>query len=105
MKRPLVAVALIACLTYSNSAHAQFRLAEATIADVQRRMAAGELTARALTEAYLQRIAEIDRAGPKLNAILELNPDALAIADSLDAERRAGNVRGPLHGIPVLIKD
>ncbi|MSU24667.1 MAG: amidase [Opitutus sp.] len=84
---------------------ADFPFAEATIDDLQARMAAGTLTSHELTAAYLARIAEIDRAGPKLNAIIELNPDALAIAEKLDAERKAGRVRGPLHGIPVLIKD
>jgi amidase len=82
-----------------------FPFAEATIEDLQARMAAGSLTARELTSAYLARIAAVDRAGPKLNAVIELNPDALAIAEKLDAERKAGKVRGPLHGIPVLLKD
>ena len=84
---------------------ADFPFADATIDALQARMAAGSLTARELTAAYLQRIADVDRAGPKLNAVIEVNPDALAIADALDAERKAGHVRGPLHGIPVLIKD
>ncbi len=100
--RAILAVLLLAS---AASLRAAFPFAEATIEDLQRKMAAGELTARALTEAYLQRIAEIDSAGPRLNSIIELNPDALAIADQLDAERRAGKVRGPLHGMPVLIKD
>ncbi len=82
-----------------------FAFAEATIDDLQARMAAGTLTARELTAAYLARIEDVDKAGPKLNAIIELNPDALTIADRLDAERKTGRVRGPLHGIPVLIKD
>ncbi|HEX7631249.1 MAG TPA: hypothetical protein VF388_03880, partial [Lacunisphaera sp.] len=73
---------------------ADFRFAEATIENLQREMADEKLTAHELTAAYLQRIAEIDRSGPKLNAIIELNPDALAIADQLDAERKAGKVRG-----------
>jgi amidase len=77
----------------------------ADIDTLQRQMQSGQLTSHTLTAAYLQRIAEIDRAGPKLNSIIELNPDALAIADQLDAERKAGKVRGPLHGIPVLLKD
>ena len=68
-------------------------------------MAAGELTAHSLAELYLSRIAELDQDGPMLNAVIEVNPDALAIADALDAERRARGPRGPLHGIPVLIKD
>jgi amidase len=86
-------------------ARAGFPFAEATIDGLQQQMAAGRLTSHELTAAYLQRIAEIDRAGPKLNSVIELNPDAMAIADRLDAERKAGHVRGSLHGIPVLIKD
>ena len=82
-----------------------FRFAEATIDGLQAQMAAGQLTAHELTAAYLDRIAQIDRRGPTLRAVIEVNPDALAIADQLDVERRAGKVRGPLHGIPVLIKD
>ena len=84
---------------------APFALEEATIAQLQAGMASGEYTARGLTEAYLARIAALDRHGPALHAMLDLNPDALRIADELDAERRAGHVRGPLHGIPVVIKD
>jgi amidase len=68
-------------------------------------MAKGALTSRALTQAYLDRIAAIDDAGPTLNAVIELNPQALAEADARDAERRAGRARGPLHGLPILIKD
>ena len=68
-------------------------------------MAAGRYTSRRLVDLYSERIAALDRTGPTLRAVIELNPDARAIADRLDAERRAGRVRGPLHGIPVLIKD
>lgn len=87
------------------AAEPAFPYAEATIDDLQARMAAGTLTSRELTAAYFGRIAQIDQAGPRLTAVIELNPDALAIATRLDAERRSGRVRGPLHGIPVLIKD
>ena len=76
-----------------------------TILEMQEQMASGEATAQRLAERYLTRIEELDRRGPKVNAVIELDPDALAIAGALDDERRAGHVRGPLHGIPVLLKD
>jgi len=82
-----------------------FELDEATVTDLQARMKSGELTARSLAEKYLSRIDEIDKRGPAINAIIELNPDALAIAEGLDKERHDKGPRGPLHGIPVLIKD
>ena len=78
---------------------------EWTIAELQRKMTSSELTARQLAEMYLGRIAMIDEGENGINSIIELNPDALVIAESLDAERREGKVRSPLHGIPVLIKD
>jgi amidase len=80
-------------------------LVDVTIAELQSRMKAGRLTARELVERYLERISDIDRHGPKLNSVLELNPDARAIADALDRERRQKGPRGPLHGIPILLKD
>ncbi len=82
-----------------------FPYAELTVAQLQERMSKGTLTSRALTAAYLARIAAIDAAGPTLRSVIEKNPDALMIADRLDAERKRGEIRGPLHGIPVLIKD
>lgn len=82
-----------------------FALEEVGVAELQRRMAAGSTTSRALVDQYLARIQAIDRNGPTLRSIIELNPDARAIADRMDAERKAGRVRGPLHGIPVVIKD
>jgi len=81
------------------------RFNEATVADLQAQMAAGRLTSVDLTKFYLTRIQQLDENGPGLNSIIELNPDALAIAANADAERRRGMVRGPLHGIPVLLKD
>ena len=87
------------------SRSAAFELEEATIADLQSAMSSGRYTARSLVEQYLARIDSLDQKGPSLNHIVELNPDALAIADQLDTERKAGKTRGPLHGIPVLIKD
>lgn len=82
-----------------------FELDEAEISSLQERMKQGDLTAHSLAEKYLARIREIDKAGPKLNSVIEINPDALAIADALDKERKSGKLRGALHGIPVLIKD
>src|ERR1700683_1467345 len=82
-----------------------FEIEEADMRELQKRMSEGSLTARSLTTRYLERIEAIDRRGPALNAVIELNPDALAIAALLDAERQAKGARGPLHGIPILIKD
>lgn len=86
-------------------ASARDDLLDAGVGPQSRAMEAGTLTAERLARAYLARIAAIDKAGPRLNAVIELNPDALRIARELDRERKAGKVRGPLHGIPVLIKD
>ena len=82
-----------------------FDLDEITITELQARMAAGKLSAVALTKKYLARIEEIDRHGPTLRSVLELNPDALSIAAALDRERKSKGPRGAMHGIPVLIKD
>ncbi len=80
-------------------------LNEITIDELQVKMQSGNLTSRTITEWYLKRIREIDKSGPALNSVIELNPDAMTIAEAMDAERKAGKIRGPLHGIPVLIKD
>ena len=82
-----------------------FELDELTIADLQSGMASGRFTAHSLAQKYLERIEDVDRHGPAINSVIELNPDALAIATDLDRERKAKRSRGPLHGIPVLIKD
>src|ERR1700676_3848017 len=82
-----------------------FELDEVTIPQLQDGMKSGKYTAQSLVEKYLARIDEIDKRGPAVNAIIELNPDALSIAQALDQERNAKGARGPLHGIPVLIKD
>jgi amidase len=82
-----------------------FELDEITITDLQDAMKSGKYAARSLTEKYLARIDQIDKQGPAINAVIELNPDALAIAEALDKERKDKGPRGPLHGIPVLIKD
>jgi amidase len=82
-----------------------FNLEEITLENLQKQMTGGQLTSVKITQLYLDRINEIDKNGYQLNAIIELNPDALQIAKTLDDERKAGKVRGPLHGIPVLIKD
>ena len=100
-----VAAVEIASLTAQAPRPAPFDLDEVTIAELQNRMETGRETARSLVEKYLARIDAVDRHGPALRSVLEVNPDAAAIADGLDAERRAGRVRGPLHGIPILIKD
>ncbi|MGA9994843.1 MAG: amidase [Pyrinomonadaceae bacterium] len=82
-----------------------FEFDEVTIAQLQQWMSVGKQTSRAITEKYLARIKEIDRHGPAINSVIEINPDALSIADSLDRERKLKGARGPLHGIPILIKD
>ncbi len=82
-----------------------FELDEITIAELQDGMKSGKFTARSLVEKYQERIEQIDKQGPSVNAIIELNPDALSIAQALDEERKGKGPRGPMHGIPVLIKD
>jgi len=101
----LAIAAVVAATPVQTPAPARFDLDELGVADLQQRMASGRDSARSIAEKYIARIEEIDRGGPALHSVLEINPDALAIADRLDAERRSGRVRGPLHGIPVLLKD
>jgi amidase len=96
-------VAAVSLLLVASPARAQ-DFAELDIAEIQARMQQGELSAERLVTWYLDRIDEIDRAGPQLNSIIELNPDALTIARALDEERQASGPRGPMHGIPVVLK-
>jgi len=82
-----------------------FELDELTIAELQDGMKSGKFTSRSLVRKYLERIDDVDKSGPSINSVIELNPDAVSIAESLDRERKEKAPRGPLHGIPVLIKD
>jgi amidase len=101
----IAAAAVPAMHATEEAEEAAFPLAELSLADLQERLRTGKETARSLTEKYLGRIEAIDRAGPTLRSVIEANPDALVIADALDRERKEKGARGPLHGIPVLIKD
>ncbi|HWZ81601.1 MAG TPA: amidase [Terriglobales bacterium] len=83
----------------------EFELDELTIDDLQQAMQSGKYSARSLTEKYLARIQDIDKAGPRINSVIEVNPEALEIAEALDRERKEKGPRGPLHGVPILIKD
>jgi amidase len=89
----------------SGHAPAPSEFDEATFASLQAGMASGKYTSRGLVEHYLERLAAVDRQGPCLRQVIETNPDAIAIAEALDAERKAKGPRGPLHGVPVLVKD
>lgn len=89
----------------TSATAAAFELDEITIDALQEAQSSGRYSARQLVELYLDRIERIDRNGPTLRSVIETNPDALAIADELDRERSSGTVRGPLHGVPVLLKD
>jgi amidase len=82
-----------------------FELDEFTISDLQEGMRSGKFSGRSIAKKYLERIDDIDKSGPAINSVIELNPDALSIAESLDRERKERGPRGPLHGIPILIKD
>ena len=102
--RPLLCLAVLACAATELSA-VDFDVMEKSIPELQAALQDGAITSRGLVEIYLARIAAYDKRGPALNAITALNPAALAAADALDAERRTRGPRGPLHGIPILVKD
>src|SRR3954467_4429007 len=96
---------LALALAFSSLAHAAtLDLSTATIVDLNAAFKAG-LTSEKLTEAYLARIAAYDKQGPTINSVITLNPNAVAEAKALDAERKAGKIRGPLHGIAIVLKD
>ena len=106
----LAGVGALAGLPDSEAASAPvdvpaFELDEVSVAELQQQMARGERSAEQIAQAYLDRIAALDRRGPALHSVIETNPEALAIARALDGERKAKGARGPLHGIPVLVKD
>ena len=107
-RRICVAVLLVTALrglAAPQTTPSRFELDEVTLQQLQDSMQSGRYTSRRLVELYLARIEAIDRSGPTLRSVIELNPEAAAIADALDAERKAKGPRGPLHGIPILIKD
>src|SRR6202140_1718 len=89
----------------AKSSVASFDLDEITVGELQEGMTSGRFTAHSITEKYLARIEAVDKHGPAINSVIEVNPDALDIAKGLDKERKQKHLRGPLHGIPVLIKD
>lgn len=103
---PALAAARVADQSPSpNVIPREFELDELTIDDLQQAMQSGKYSSRGLTEKYLARIQDIDKAGPMINSVIEVNPEALEIAEALDRERKEKGPRGPLHGVPLLIKD
>lgn len=102
MRRTALTIALLMMLPQPASAKG---IEEESVESLSQAMAAGRTTSEKAVRAYLKRIAAMDRKGPRLNSIIALNPQALADARALDAERKAGHVRGPLHGVPILVKD
>ena len=105
MKRLHALLLVLGLVLSTGLGAAELTLETATIADLQAAFAKGTLTSEKLTDLYLARVAAYDKQGPALNAFITLNPNALAVAKALDAERKAGKVRGPLHGIPIVLKD
>ncbi len=91
--------------SHPGSTVPDFDFSGLSVAELQAKMQAGEVTARQLTQAYLSRIDHVDRSGPTLRSVLEVNPEAIQIAEAMDRERAEGKVRGPMHGIPVMVKD
>jgi amidase len=104
-KAIFAALAAALLLQAASPAQSRFPLEEATAAQLQDWMTSGRYSARQIAQLYLDRIEQIDRRGPTLRSVIEVNPDALSIADALDKERAQQGPRGPLHGIPILIKD
>jgi amidase len=102
---PALSAARVITLVPAAPEIRSFELDEVTIDDLQAGMKSGKYTSRSVVEKYLQRIEEIDKHGPSINSVIEINPDALQIADALDREGKEKGPRGPLHGIPILIKD
>src|SRR3954465_8170607 len=103
--RLLLLASLVAASLPLTSRAVEIKIEDATIADINAAFKKGTLTSEKLTELYLARIAAYDQLGPTLNTVITMNPKALAEAKALDAERKAGKVRGPLHGIPIVLKD
>src|SRR5437867_10133919 len=97
--------ALLAIPAVRAASAFSFNFEEATLGDLSQGFRARRFTARSVSEWYLDRINRLDKNGAGVNSVIEINPEALAIADALDAERNARGARGPLHGVPVLIKD
>ena len=107
ISKPIIATAnpAAAAADPSDRYPESFEFDELTIAELQEGMKSGKLSARSIARKYLERIEDIDKRGPAINSVIEINPDAMAIAEALDRERKEKGARGPLHGIPILIKD
>lgn len=101
----IVFISLLFCSQLTSAQTAGFELDEITVSELNKAFESGEYTSVKVVELYLERIEKLNKYGPHLNAIISINPDALEIAATLDRERKKGDVRGPLHGIPILLKD